>query len=61
MAIAHPDGDHITPPAVIADWMERAGGGELLVLRDADHFLRDRAGEVTDFLGDFLAGALATG
>ena len=61
VAIAHPDGDHITPPAVIADWMERAGGGELLVLRDADHFLRDRAGEVTDFLGDFLAGALATG
>ena len=60
IAIAHPENDHITHPQVLADWLQSIGGGELAVIHGADHYLRDRAGEVSDYLGDFLARALTT-
>ena len=58
IAIAHPENDHITEPQVLADWLSSIGGGELVVIHGADHSLRDRAGEVSDYLGDFLARVL---
>ncbi len=58
IAIAHPEHDHITEPPVLADWLQAIGGGELAVIHDADHSLRDHAGEVSDYLGDFLARVL---
>ncbi len=58
IAIAHPENDHITEPQVLADWLSSIGGGELAVIRGADHSLRDRAGEVSNYLGDFLARVL---
>lgn len=59
IAIAHPEHDHITEPEVLADWLASIGGGELAVIHGADHYLRSQAGEVSDYLGDFLARSLA--
>jgi hypothetical protein len=58
IAIAHPENDHITDPEVLADWLQSIGGGELAVIHGADHYLRDRADEVSDYLGDFLVRSL---
>jgi alpha/beta superfamily hydrolase len=60
IAIAHPENDHITEPQVLADWLQSIGGGELAVIHGADHYLRDRADEVSDYLGDFLRRSLTT-
>jgi len=57
-AIAHPENDHITEPQVLADWLRSMGGGELAVIHGADHYLRDRADEVSDYLGEFLIRSL---
>jgi len=60
IAIAHPENDHITEPQVLADWLQSIGGGELAVIHGADHYLRDRADEVSDYLGEFLIRSLTT-
>ena len=60
IAIAHPENDHLTDPQVLADWLASIGGGELAVINGADHYLRDRAGEASEYLGDFLARSLST-
>jgi hypothetical protein len=44
----------------VADWLQAIGGGELAVIHGADHYLRDRADEVSDYLGDFLIRSLTT-
>jgi alpha/beta superfamily hydrolase len=59
VCVAHPENDHITPVAVIADWMSSVGGGELAVVHGADHYLQREAGDVSNHLAAFLARALA--
>jgi alpha/beta superfamily hydrolase len=59
VCVAHPENDHITPVAVIADWISAVGGGELAVVHGADHYLQRDADDVSKHLAAFLARALA--
>ncbi len=59
--VAHPEGDHLTPVPVIADWLTSAGGGELVVVPGADHYLRAEADDVGRGIADFLSRALPDG
>jgi pimeloyl-ACP methyl ester carboxylesterase len=59
VGIAHPEHDHITPVETIADWLASVGGGELAVVRGADHYLQAEAGDVSRQIAVFLARALA--
>ncbi len=61
IAIVHPENDHLTPPAVLADWLASIGGGELVVVQGADHFLRTQAEEAADVLAEFLLRVIADG
>ena len=55
VCVAHPENDHITPVQRIVDWMASMGGGELLVVHDADHYLQAEAGDVARQVAEFLA------
>ncbi len=57
----HHENDHLTPPAVLADWLASIGGGELVVVQGADHFLRTQAEEAADVLAEFLLRVIADG
>ncbi len=61
IAVAHPEHDHLTPPGTVADWLDSIGGGDLMVLNGADHFLRDDADRAADHLAEFLRRGLSPG
>lgn len=61
IAVAHPEHDHLTPPGTVADWLDTVGGGDLMVMNGADHFLRDDADRAADYLADFLRRVLLSG
>jgi len=61
IAIVHPENDHLTPPAVLADWLASIAGGELVVVQGADHFLGTQAEEAADVLAEFLLHVITDG